>query len=164
VVFPSHLESRILQTLFKEHPYEEVAYELTTLNNAHQNLGMGMTGELEEPMEETEFLALLKNTFNTGCIKHSALRGKPVKKVAVLGGSGSFAIENAKKAGVDFFITADLKYHDFYKAEGNLVLADIGHYESEQYTKDLIHSYLSKKISNFALILANTKTNPIKYY
>ncbi|QED36278.1 Nif3-like dinuclear metal center hexameric protein [Antarcticibacterium arcticum] len=164
VVFPSHLETRILQTLFKEHPYEEVAYEITTLNNAHQNQGMGMSGELENAMQEIEFLALLKNTFNTGCIRHSALREKTVKKVAVLGGSGSFAIDNAKKAGVDFFITADLKYHDFYKAEGKLVLADIGHYESEQYTKDLIHSYLSKKISNFALILANTKTNPIKYY
>ncbi len=164
VVFPSHLEAKILKTLLKEHPYEEVAYEVTTLNNAHQNQGMGMTGELEEPMEEMEFLALLKTTFKTGCIKHSSLTGKPVEKVAVLGGSGSFAIENAKKAGVDFFITADLKYHDYYKAEGKLVLADIGHYESEQYTKDLIHSYLSKKISNFALILANTKTNPIKYY
>ena len=164
VVFPSHLEAKILNTLFKEHPYEEVAYEITTLNNAHQNQGMGMTGELKQPIPEEEFLQLLKTTFKTGCIKHSTLTGKPVKKVAVLGGSGSFAIENAKRAGVDFFITADLKYHDYYKAEGKLVLADIGHYESEQYTKDLIHSYLSKKISNFALILANTKTNPIKYY
>lgn len=164
VVFPSHLEAKILKTLFKEHPYEEVAYEITTLNNAHQNQGMGMTGELDEPMDEEKFLALLKSTFKTGCIKHSALLGKPVKKVTVLGGSGSFAIENAKKSGSHFFITADLKYHDYFKAEGRLVLADIGHYESEQYTKDLIHSYLSKKISNFALILANTKTNPIKYY
>ena len=141
-----------------------MAYEITTLNNAHQNEGMGMTGELDEPMDEEDFLALLKSTFKTGCIKHSALLGKPVKKVTVLGGSGSFAIENAKKSGSHFFITADLKYHDYFKAEGRLVLADIGHYESEQYTKDLIHSYLSKKISNFALILANTKTNPIKYY
>src|SRR5690606_15409521 len=146
------------------HPYEEVAYEITTLNNAHQNQGMGMTGQLKEALKEEDFLALIKKTFKTGCIRHSVLLGKPVKKIAVLGGSGSFAIENAKRSGVDFFITADLKYHDFYKAEGKLVLADIGHYESEQYTKDLIHSYLIKKISNFALILANTKTNPIKYY
>lgn len=164
MVFPSHLETRILTTLVASHPYEEVAYEVSTLNNAHQNQGMGMTGELNEAMKEEDFLELVKTTFNTGCIRHSALLGKPVKKIAVLGGSGSFAIENAKRSGADFFITADLKYHDFYKAEGKLVLADIGHYESEQYTKELIHSYLSKKISNFALILANTKTNPIKYY
>lgn len=164
LVFPSHLEAKILKNLVDNHPYEEVAYEVTTLNNAHQQQGMGMTGDLKEPMEEGEFLKLVKDSFKTGCIRHSSLLGKPVKKIAVLGGSGSFAIENAIRSGVDFFITADLKYHDFYKAEGRLVLADIGHYESEQYTKDLIHSYLSKKISNFALILANTKTNPIKYY
>jgi len=164
LVFPSHLETKILKALVENHPYEEVAYEITTLNNAHQNQGMGMTGELKQAMREEDFLGLLKDTFKTGCIRHSALTGKPVKKIAVLGGSGSFAIENAKRSGANFYITADLKYHDFYKAEGKLVLADIGHYESEQYTKELIHSYLSKKISNFALILANTKTNPIKYY
>jgi len=164
LVFPTYLETKILKALVANHPYEEVAYEITTLNNAHQQQGMGMVGELKEPMKEKDFLEKVKSIFKTGCIRHSALLGKPVKKIAVLGGSGSFAIENAKRSGVDFFITADLKYHDFYIAEGKLVLADIGHYESEQYTKELIHSYLSKKISNFALILANTKTNPIKYY
>jgi dinuclear metal center YbgI/SA1388 family protein len=164
LTFAKHLESKILKTLFKNHPYEEVAYEIITLDNAHQQQGMGMTGELTQPVGEQELLSLLKKTFHSGCIRYSTLLGKPVQKVAVLGGSGSFAIENAKKAGADFFITADLKYHDFYKAEGKLVLADIGHYESEQYTKDLLHSHLSKKFSNFALILANTKTNPIKYF
>lgn len=164
VVFPKHLEKRILQSLFSKHPYEEVAYEVTTLDNSHQQMGMGMIGELENEIDEKEFLAEIKRTFHSGCIRHSELLGKPVKKVAVLGGSGAFAIKNAKSAGADFFITADLKYHDFYKAEQNLVLADIGHYESEQFTKNLLHSHLSKKISNFALILSNTKTNPIKYY
>ncbi|UJH91106.1 Nif3-like dinuclear metal center hexameric protein [Antarcticibacterium sp. 1MA-6-2] len=164
LIFPSHLESKILKTLFKSHPYEEVAYEIVTLDNEHQAQGLGMIGELENAMEEGEFLSHLKNTFNSGCIRHSELLEKSVKKVAVLGGSGSFAIEKAKKAGADFFITADLKYHDFYKAEKMLVLADVGHYESEQYTKELLHWFLSKKFSNFALILANTKTNPIKYY
>ncbi len=164
VIFPKHLEAKIINTLFKSHPYEEVAYEIVTLDNEHQQQGMGMIGELSKAMEEKAFLALVKNTFHSECIRHSELLGKKVKKVAVLGGSGSFAIENAKKAGADFFITADLKYHDFYKSEKKLVLADIGHYESEQYTKDLIHSHLSKKIRNFAIILAITKTNPIKYY
>jgi dinuclear metal center YbgI/SA1388 family protein len=164
VVFPAFSEKSVLQALFSAHPYEEVAYEVVTLDNEFQDKGMGMIGELPEETSEEEFLSTLKNIFNTGCIKHSELRGKPVKKVAVLGGSGSFAIPNAIRAGADFFVTADLKYHDFYKAEQKLVLADVGHYESEQFTKELIHSFLSKKISNFALILANTKTNPIKYY
>ena len=164
VVFPKQLEKRILHTLFSKHPYEEVAYEITTLDNSHQQIGMGMIGELEKEVGEKEFLAEVKKIFSPGCIRHSDLLEKPVKKVAVLGGSGAFAIENAKRAGADFFITADLKYHDFYKAEQNIVLADIGHYESEQFTKNLLHSHLSKIISNFALILSNTKTNPIKYY
>lgn len=164
VTYPQHLENQILKSLFKHHPYEEVAYEITSLDNSNQKSGLGMRGELEEAISEQEFLEEIKRTFKTGCIRHSELLGKPVKNVAVLGGSGSFAISNAKKAGVDFFITADLKYHDFYQADQKLVLADVGHYESEQFTKNLLHSFLSKKISNFALILASTKTNPIKYY
>ncbi|HSI69129.1 MAG TPA: Nif3-like dinuclear metal center hexameric protein [Gillisia sp.] len=164
VVFPVYNEKTILKALFAAHPYEEVAYEVITLDNEFQDKGMGMIGELPVETTEKEFLSTLKNTFNAGCIKHSELLEKKVKKVAVLGGSGSFAIPNAIRAGADFFVTADLKYHDFYKAEQKLVLADVGHYESEQFTKELIHSFLSKKISNFALILANTKTNPIKYY
>ena len=164
VIFPKHLQRKILNSLFQYHPYEEVAYEIVSLDNDHQQKGMGMIGELSEEISEEKFLEQVKKTFKTGCIKHSRLLGKPVKKIAVLGGSGSFAIEFAKNAGADFFLTADLKYHDFYKAEQRLVLADIGHYESEQYTKELLHSFLSKKISKFALILANTHTNPIKYY
>lgn len=163
VTFPVHLESNILQQLFAAHPYEEVAYEITRLENAHQQIGMGMIGELASPANEKDFLQQVKSTFNCGCIRHSEFRGKEIKKVAVLGGSGSFAINNAKAAGADVFLTADLKYHDFYRAGKNLLLADIGHYESEQFTKNLLHSYLTKKISNFALILAETNTNPIKY-
>ncbi len=163
VTYPSHLESKILKNLFKAHPYEEVAYETHTLDNINQHLGMGMIGELETEMHEEAFLNKIKTIFNSGCIRHSKLLQKPIKKVAVLGGSGAFAINNAKAAGADIFITADLKYHDFYKAEEKLVLADIGHYESEQFTKNLLYSFLSKKISSFALILADTNTNPIHY-
>ena len=164
ITFPARLETAILDALFKNHPYEEVAYEIVTLDNTHQQIGIGMIGELEEAISEKDFLQIVKDTFKPGCIRHSDLLGKTVKKVAVLGGSGSFAIEAAKNLKADFYLTADLKYHDFFKAEKKLVLADIGHYESEQYTKNLLHSYLSKKISNFALILATTNTNPIKYY
>ena len=163
ITFPAHVEGKILNALFSSHPYEEVAYEITSLENTNQHLGMGMIGELEEPQDEKTFLKQIKSTFKTGCVRHSELLEKPVKKVAVLGGSGAFAIENAKKAGADMYITADLKYHDFYKAEQNIVLADIGHYESEQFTKNLLYSFLTKKFSNFALILAETNSNPIKY-
>ena len=163
ITYPAHLESQILKSLFNSHPYEEVAYEIHSLENTNQHLGMGMIGELDTQIDEKTFLSQIKETFKTGCIRHSKLLDKPIKKVAVLGGSGAFAINNAKAAGADIYITADLKYHDFYKAEEKLVLADIGHYESEQFTKNLLYSFLSKKISSFALILADTNTNPIHY-
>lgn len=164
ITFPKHLERVVLKALFETHPYEEVAYEVTTLENRNQHIGMGMIGELEEEVPEIAFLEQVKKTFGTGCIRHSKLLQKPIKKVAVLGGSGSFAIGKAAGAGADIFLTADLKYHDFYKAEQKLVLADIGHYESEQYTKNLIASFLKKKFANFAVVLSNTDTNPIKYF
>ena len=124
---------------------------------------MGMTGELENEMDEQSFLSFVKSKMNTSCIRHSNFRNKTVKKVAILGGSGCFAIGAAKAANADVFITADLKYHDFFTAENKILLADIGHYESEQYTKNLLVGYLTKKIPNFAIILSNTNTNPIKY-
>jgi putative NIF3 family GTP cyclohydrolase 1 type 2 len=125
---------------------------------------MGMIGILEKPQDDVLFLKFLKKTMKTECIRHTKLLNKPIKKVAVLGGSGSFAIEAAKRAGADIFISADLKYHDFFKAENELILADIGHFESEQFTKELLASFLNKKISNFAIVLSQINTNPIIYY
>jgi dinuclear metal center YbgI/SA1388 family protein len=164
ITFPKHLESQVIQTLFKAHSYEEVAYEVTTLENKNQHIGMGMVGELEDSMDELAFLAFLKNKMNTKCIRHSSFLNKKIKKIAVLGGSGSFDIEAAKTSGADAFITADLKYHDFFTAENNILLADVGHYESEQFTKNLLVAYLTKKITNFAIILSKTNTNPVKYF
>lgn len=164
MTYQKHLESAIIAALLEAHPYEEVAYEITTLENKNQHIGMGMIGELEKEMSETTFLNFLKTTMKTECVRHSNLKGTSIKKIAVLGGSGSFAIEAAKAAGADAFVTSDLKYHDFFKAENTILLADIGHYESEQFTKDLLHSYLNKKITNFAVVLAQTNTNPISYF
>ncbi|MGJ5643538.1 Nif3-like dinuclear metal center hexameric protein [Formosa sp. S-31] len=164
VTYAKHLESKILKALFSTHSYEEVAYEILSLENQNQNIGMGMLGELPQTMEETEFLNYVKTKMNTACIRHSALLGKPVKKVAVLGGSGSFAISNAKRAGADAFITADLKYHDFFSAENEIILTDIGHFESEQFTKNGLVAHLTKKITNFAIVLSKTDTNPVKYF
>jgi len=164
VTFEKHLESKILKALFTNHPYEEVAYEITKLTNVHQNIGLGMIGELATPMNEDTFLTFLKKEMNTSCVRHSNLLGKKIQKIAVLGGSGSSAIKNAKASGADVYITSDLKYHDFYQAENGILLCDIGHYESEQYTKTLLYEFLSKKIPNFAIVLSGINTNPVNYF
>jgi dinuclear metal center YbgI/SA1388 family protein len=163
VTFNKHLESKILNALFTHHPYEEVAFEVTTLDNYNQNTGMGMIGELEKDTNTLEFLNFVKHKMKSSCIKHSTITKKTIKRVAVLGGSGSFAIEAAKLANADVFITSDLKYHDYFTAENHIIIADIGHYESEQFTKTFLADYLSKKITNFAVVLSTTNTNPVKY-
>ena len=171
VIFEKHLESNVLKALFDSHPYEEVAYEIVTTDNSHQNIGMGMTGYLSSPQDELDFLNLVKQKFNLKCIRHSNLLGKKIEKVAVLGGSGSFAIDAAKQAGADIYLTADIKYHEFYKSENQMVIADIGHYESEQFTKNILADHLIKKIRNFApafakgnIVLSKQNTNPINYF
>lgn len=163
VTFEKHLENKILKALFKSHAYEEIAYEIYELQNKHQNIGLGMIGELKNPMKEKEFLLFAKEKMQADGIRHSNFIGKKVKKIAVLGGAGSFAIKNAIQAGADVFLTADLKYHQFYEAENQLLLADIGHFESERYTKNYIVEYLRKKILNFAVILSEENSNPVKY-
>lgn len=163
VTFEKHLEQKILKALFHSHIYEEVAYEIYDLQNAHQNIGLGMIGELETALTERDFLQMVKDKMECGGIRHSEFSNKNIKKVAVLGGSGSFAIKNAIRAGADAFLTADLKYHNFYEAENRILLADIGHFESERYTKNHIVDFLRKKILNFAIILSEINTNPVKY-
>ncbi|MDP5104841.1 MAG: Nif3-like dinuclear metal center hexameric protein [Polaribacter sp.] len=163
VVYERKIETAILKALQENHPYEEIAYEIVTTENVHQNIGMGMIGELSSEMDEKEFLLFLKKTMKTNCVRHSNFINKKIKKVAVLGGSGSFAISDAKKAGADAYVSADFKYHEFFTAENTILLADIGHYESEQFTKNLLVDYLTKKFSNFAVILSEKSTNPIYY-
>ena len=163
VIFEKHLEFKILQALIQAHPYEEVAYDIVNTDNFHQHIGMGILGELAKPCTERFLLDTLKKKFKLKVIRHSKLTGRTVKKVALLGGSGSFAIESAISKGADIYITADLKYHDFFRAEEKILLADIGHYESEQFTKNLIVDYLTKKFRNFAIILSEKNTNPINY-
>ncbi len=163
ITYEKHFESKILKSLFTNHPYEEVAYEITTLQNNLQNVGMGMVGHLKNPIPEVDFLKLVKKIFKTGGIRHSELLNKPITKVAVLGGSGAFGISQAIRSNADIYITADLKYHDYYKAEKRILLADIGHFESERFTKNIIADYLTEKIRNFAVVLSEQNTNPINY-
>ncbi len=163
LVFQKHLESRILETLFKNHPYESVAYDILNLNNLNPDIGMGVFGSLKKSFSENDFIELLKKTFKTPLVRHSKLLGKPIKKVALLGGSGSFAINSAIKKQADVFLTSDLKYHNFFMAENKIILMDIGHYESEQYTKNLIFDFLKEKLSSFAVVLSSINTNPVNY-
>lgn len=163
VLIPTHLERTIMNALRESHPYEEVAYEIFDLVNSNQTIGMGMMGELENEMTEAEFLDYLKDKMNAKVVRHSKLLNKKIKKVAVLGGSGSFAIANAKQKGADVFVTADLKYHDFFQSENQILLADMGHYESEQFTKNLLTAYLSEKFPNFAVLKSEINTNPVHY-
>jgi dinuclear metal center YbgI/SA1388 family protein len=157
-----HLEKAILRAMRAHHPYEEIAFEISTLENEYQEIGMGAIGDLEKPITVEEFLQFVKLTFKSGVVKSSLSRKRTIQKVAVLGGSGAFAIHNAKSSGADAYITADLKYHDFFQGE-DLLLCDVGHYESEQFTKNLLHEYLIEKFSNFAILCAQTQTNPVNY-
>lgn len=163
-VLEKHRATAIISALKQEHPYEEVAYEMTSLVNTHPTLGMGRIGKLEKPMSPMDFLAHTKKAFSAGGIRHSKIGDRPIEKVAVLGGSGAFAIAAAKGAGADALVTADLKYHDYYQAEDRILLTDIGHYESERFTKNIIADYLTEKIRNFAIILSEENTNPINYF
>jgi len=164
IIFESWKERTILNALIKSHPYEEVAYEIISLENINQQVGSGLTGELENPVSEQELLSLIKHAFDLRVIRHTPLRGKQVKKLAICGGAGSFLTGAAIGAGADWFITADVKYHEFFDAEGQLVLADIGHFESEQFTIGLLHEVLSEKFPNFAVQKTGVKTNPVNYF
>jgi hypothetical protein len=161
VIVPIPLEAGIVAAMKAAHPYEEMAYDLIPLSNLHQGVGSGAIGKLEAPLPEEAFLALVKKAFGAPVVRHTALRGKPVERVAVCGGSGAFLIGKARAAGVDAYVTADVKYHQFFEAEGRLLLADIGHFESEQFTMHLIQRRLGEELPTFATRLTETVTNPI---
>lgn len=163
MVFQKHLASQIIEALLSCHPYEEVAYEITSIENSNPNLGMGMIGDLPKSMKPSSFLDFVKKTLGTPTLRHSHLGANTIERVAVLGGSGSFAIQAAKSKKADAYITADLKYHDFYEGNQRFLLVDAGHYETEQHTKKLILNHLTEKLPNFAILLSEVDTNPIKY-
>ena len=164
VVYPFYLEKQIVAALIKAHPYEEAAYDIFTMDNVHFGIGAGIIGELENEMEEESFLKMLKDRFYLTALRHTPLRGKAVKSVALCGGAGSFLTRTALSKGADFYITSDVKYHEFFDAEGHMVLADIGHYESEQFAVDLLHDLLVEKFPTFAVLKTSVNTNPVHYY
>ena len=127
------------------------------------DIGAGLLGEMPTSVPEIEFLQNIKKNLRTNCVRHTALRGKTVRTVAVCGGSGSFLLPEALRANADAFVTADFKYHEFFDAEGKLVIADIGHFESEQFTIELLHDIVREKFPTFALHLTEVNTNPVFY-
>lgn len=163
MLVPQHELSSVIAAMKKAHPYEEVAYDVVALVNKNTYIGAGMTGELENEVPVNDFLQTIKDTFNCGAVRYTNSEKTTVKKVAVCGGSGSFLLSAAKRSGADVFITADFKYHEFFDAENKIVIADIGHFESEQYTSHWLVAELQKKITTFAVRLTSVNTNPINY-
>lgn len=163
IVYPFYLEQQVVKALVAAHPYEEAAYDIFTMENVHYGIGAGIIGELETEMAEEAFLKMLKDRFGLAVVRHTALRGKPVKTVAVCGGAGSFLIKTALSKRADVYVSADIKYHEFFDADGRMVIADIGHYESEQFTVDLLHGLLAEKFPTFAVLKTSVNTNPVQY-
>jgi len=163
-IFPKHIQSQVIKALLSSHPYEEVAYDIYPLDNEYNQSGIGMIGELDSPLDEVEFLHQLKETFQCKVIKHTQLLGKLIRKVAVCGGSGSTYLSKAVAQKADIYISGDFKYHQFFDAEQRIIIADIGHYESEQFTKEVFYELLTKKFPKFAVHLSDLSTNPIKYF
>ncbi len=162
-IFPKFLEKKIIPAMIKAHPYEEVAYDIYPLVNNNSSVGSGAIGYFNDPLAEIDFLHLLKQTFGIPVIRHSKLTGLPLSCVALCGGSGSFLLADAISSGAGAFITSDLKYHQFFDADKKLILADIGHFESEQFTVEIFYDLLIKNFSNFAIYFTKVKTNPINY-
>lgn len=163
VVFPKDIETRLILEMQKAHPYDEIAHQIYILDNFFPDVGSGIVGELAEEISPSLFLKKVKTLMRTDCIRYTKIVRKTIKKVAVCGGSGSFLLNNAKSMGADIFITSDFKYHEFFNAENDIIIADIGHYESEQFTKDLIYDLLVNNFSKFAVRLSKVNTNPINY-
>lgn len=164
VIFPAHLEAAIIKAMIASHPYEEVAFDVVSLDNRHPAVGSGLVGELANPMDEKAFLAELKSIFKLKFLRHSPLTRKMIKRVALCGGAGSFLISKALATGADAYVTADMKYHEFFDANGKLLVTDIGHYESEQFTIDLLAEYLDQKFPTFAVLKTGVMTNPVNYF
>jgi dinuclear metal center YbgI/SA1388 family protein len=164
VILPAYLENKIVAAMKAAHPYEEVAYDVVELSNMNQRVGSGVIGELAEQMEEKKFLQKLKEVFGLQIVRHTALSGKKISKVALCGGAGSFLTAKALAAGADVYVTADMKYHEFFDANGRMLIADIGHYESEQFTINLLQEILEKKFPTFAVLKTGVETNPVRYF
>ncbi len=163
-IFPGFLEKRIIESMIRAHPYEEVAYDIYPLHNRWERAGMGMVGDMESDIDAALLLKKLKDIFSVKTIRHTKLPRNRIRKVAVCGGSGGSLINAARKRGADIFISGDFRYHDFFEAGAGMMIADIGHFESEQFTMEIFYELLTKKFPNFAVHFSDVNTNPIHYF
>ena len=162
-ILPAYLRSAVTKALLAVHPYEEPAYDFYPLANTWNQVGAGIIGELKEPETETDFLKRIKKTFEVGCVKHSRLNGRLIQTVALCGGAGAFLLPKAVSQRADVFITGEVKYHDYFSYEHSILIAEIGHYESEQYTKEIFYSILREMFPALEVQMTRVNTNPIKY-
>lgn len=163
LIMPKHIKHKVIKALLMTHPYEEPAYDIIPLENQWNEVGMGIIGHLPDPENELEFLNRIKSIFNVGAVRHTRLLNKKITKVAVCGGSGSGLLGAAIAKQADVYISGDFKYHEFFEAENKILIADIGHFESEQFTKDIFFEIITKKIPTFAVRISEINTNPINY-
>jgi len=163
MAFPSVKQNQVVNALHESHPFFDVPYDIVPIENQNVEVGSGLIGYLKEPMNEKDFLQKIKKQMRAGCVKYTKLRRKKISKVALCGGSGGFLLKQAIGQGADIFITADYKYHEFFDADGKIVIADIGHYESEQFTIELLYDIITEKFSTFAAYFTEVNTNPVNY-
>lgn len=163
VIVPNYLVGKVLAALNKAHPYEEVAYDLVSLDNTHPQIGAGLVGELAEAMPTKDFLVFLKKQMQTDCVRYTNIHTDQIKRVALCGGAGSFLLRQGISAKADIFITGDYKYHQFFDAENRIIIADIGHFESEQFTIELFYELITQKFPNFRALKTSISTNPVNY-
>lgn len=164
VIFEGYKQNQILSAMKTAHPYEEVAHRIISLDNENQYVGLGRFGELENEMEEEDFLQLVKEKFDLKVIRHSSFNNKKIKRVGVLGGSGASGIKAAMSNKCDAYLTGDVKYHDFFQSESKMLICDIGHFESEQLVTTQLFEILSEIFPKFAISKSVEKTNPVNYF
>lgn len=162
-ILPTYRKAEVIKALLAAHPYEEPAFDLYPLQNSWQQAGAGVIGELETPETELEFLKRIKKTFEVGCLKHNRLTGREIQTVALCGGAGAFLMPLAIRNRADVFITGEIKYHDYFGHDTDILLAEIGHYESEQYTKEIFYTIIRDLFPHFEVQMTKVNTNPIKY-
>lgn len=162
-IVPRHILNAVVKAMVEAHPYEEVAYDVYPLDLPYKKAGLGVVGDLPEPMNTIDFVKHVKQQFRAPCVRYTNPVKDFISRVAICGGSAISLLNDAIAANADVFITADVKYHQFFDAENRIVIIDIGHFESEQFTIDIFYDLLSKKISNFAVLKSKVRTNPINY-
>lgn len=163
VLVMRNCKDAVVQAMLRSHPYEEPAYDLIELDNPSKYTGSGVVGDTQQPIEAAEFLNSLKTAFGTAMVRYAGNIHQMISRVALCGGAGADFIGDAVAAHADIYVTGDVKYHEFTSYCDKILIADIGHYESEHFTKEIFYDIIQKKFPNFATYYAELEKNPINY-